>query len=194
MWWKTGTAVALTLLIAVASARAAEPARANAADTVTLKLTKANNADVEDTHWRYRRRAFYFGFYTPYVYPYYADFYPRYYYRSYAYYYPPPVVYYSTPTYNYPISLVTTATQGYADAAYGQEMLQPSADRPPPRPPQEDHLQPMKTPPTASVPLEGRSVSLPAAKPNYTYAAYGEEEKTKKENRTVATKKEPGKK
>jgi hypothetical protein len=58
-----------------------------------------------------------------------------------------------------------------------------------------EEAKPMKTPPAASVPLEGRSVSLPTAKPTYAYAAYGEEEKTtKKDDRTVASKKEPAKK
>jgi hypothetical protein len=58
-----------------------------------------------------------------------------------------------------------------------------------------EEAKPMKTPPVNSVPLEGRSVSLPAAKPKYTFTAYGEEGRTtKKDDRTVASKKEPAKK
>jgi hypothetical protein len=214
MWWKTGTTVALTVLIGAATCRAAEPARGNAGDTMTLKLTKGNDGDVEDAHWRhYRHRAYYFNYYTPYAYSYY---YPRYYYRPYVYYYPPPVFYYSTPAYYYPISLSATLATTLANVQPDRATLSTQAQttQPPPRPPQEDAVgypynggpnapppmpkeeaKPMKTPPVNSVPLEGRSVSLPAAKPKYTYAGYGEEEKTtKKDDRTVSSKKEPAKK
>jgi hypothetical protein len=210
MCWKAGTAVALTLLIGVATARAGEPARGNAADTMTLKLTKANDGDVEDAHWRhYHHRAYYYGFYRPYFYSYY---YPRYFYRPYVYSYAP-LFYYSTPAYYYPISLSVTVARTFADVRPDRATLstQPQTNQPPPRPPEEDAVgfpydggpkapptsdeaKPMKTPPVNSVPLEGRSVSLPAAKPKYNYAAYGEDEKTKKDDRTVASKKEPGKK
>jgi hypothetical protein len=207
MSWKVGVSIALTLLIGVAAARAADPVRGG--DTMTLKLTKATDAEVDDVHWRHHHhRGFSVGFYTPSVYSYY---YPRYYYRPYVYYYPSPVYYYATPAYYYPISL--SAASITADAPPDRAILstKPSANQPPPRPPQEDavgfpydggpkspaplpadEVKPMKTPYT--VPLEGRSVSLPAAKAKYTYAAYGEEEKTKKDDRTVAVKKEQGKK
>jgi hypothetical protein len=208
MGWKTGTMVALTLLLGAAMCRAAEPGRGGTSDTMTLKLTKGNDGDVEDTHWwRHRYRSYYYSYYSPYVYSYY---YPRYYYRPYVYSCAPPVVYYSGPAYCYPISLSVSVARMFADVQPDRATLstQPPAERPPPQedavgfpydggpksppplPPEE--TKPLRTPNT--VPLEGRSVSLPAAKPKYTYAAYGADEKTKKDDRTVASKKEPGKK
>jgi hypothetical protein len=232
MWWKAGTTVALTLLVGVATVGAGEPARGDAGDTMTLKLTRGTDAEVEDAHWRHHHhRAFYSSYFTPYAYSYYYPSYSYYYpyrsyyyptyssnygyrsYRPYASYYTPPVIYYSTPAYCYPISLSATLATTFANAQRDRAPTATQDNQPPPRPPQEDAVgypydggpkppvplpsdgaKPMKTPPAVSVPLEGRSVSLPAPKPKYTYTAFGEEQDTGKEDRSVASKKQPTKK
>jgi hypothetical protein len=217
MRWKLAAAFAIALFAW------ADPALAG--DTFNLKLTKDNDAVDQQAHWRHRWwHHGYYGFYGPYrsfnYYPRpyrYAYWYPRAYFAPYVYYSYPAYYYsYATPYGYYSVSLGATATP-YAAANGGSATfrVQPptDVDLPPPRPYQEDSFQydggpskapptpreeaaPLKSPPVNSVPLEGRSVSLPAGKAKYTYAAYGEEPTQSKagEDRAVTVKKDQGKK
>jgi hypothetical protein len=217
MRWKFAAAFVLALFVW------AGPALAG--DTFNLKLTKDNDAVDQQAHWRHRwwHRGYY-GFYAPYhrSFNYYpraygwAYWYPRTYLSPYAYYSSPAYYYsYATPNSYYAVNLGATATPYVApNGGAATFRVQPptEVDLPPPRPYQEDSFPydsgpskpptpreeaaPLKSPPVNSVPLEGRSVSLPAAKAKYTYTAYGEEPtriKTR-EDRAVTVKKEQGNK
>jgi len=138
--------------------------------------------------------AFGLGYYRPYYYS--SDYYyPSYYYSAPSYYYSaPPVYYYSAPS--CPIG-VSVTTQPYS------ETLSLPSDSSGPRPtmpaiPQGEALQgdgsypydggprapvpipraepaPIRVPSPATVPLEGRVVSMPAQPSKFAYPAYGEE-------------------
>lgn len=109
----------------------------------------------------------------------------------YSYSYTPSVIYYSAAA--YPTGLAGNGAMPYADPAARSGRPDPQT-MPPPRPLQEDkgiypynggpqNPVPMpkadpdsiRAPRQPSVPLEGRSVSVPGKKSQYTYQAYGED-------------------
>jgi hypothetical protein len=147
---------------------------------------------------RFRFNPFFFGFGSPFwggYYPYYGGgYYPGY--NSYSSYYDPYYAYsYPTTVYapavNYQIIDPSTTTMPYSDGV---------SDGPPPRtrprgpgytpspdgtypydggprnpvPMPKEATDPTATPPSSSVPQEGRTVSRTVAKSKYTFAAYGE--------------------
>jgi hypothetical protein len=166
----------------------------------TLELTPQN--DAQNVEAWYRPHRYYWphaGFYyRPYAYSYYRPYYPSFYFsigRPYypAYYVAPPAYYYPAPLYfYYPVGLNGTIGSATSPAILrsgpsGVENLplptpvpgQPAPGTYPydggpanPVPP----AKPENKPPNATMPLEGRTVSVPApATSKYTYPAYGEE-------------------
>jgi hypothetical protein len=191
------------LLMATASARAGDTVRLDLkkGDAVTTKLNfdgkDVGTFDVHSGHRYHHHYGFYGSFYGGY-YPRFYGYYPRYYYPAFSfsiyrpvYYYPRSVVIYSDP-FLCPIGGNTLSTPPATNLRNGPGSGGADETLPPPRPAPADGTFPYDGGPknpvpipkansepasAPTVPLEGRSVSLPARPAKVTYPAYGETQK-----------------
>jgi hypothetical protein len=224
--WAVGVLAAAGMLLAAASARAADNVMllkmgSKTEAPATTLAWDGKDADTVDAAYRYGGYRYhgggfhyhgggygyyhggyrYHSFYRPYYYGYYPRYYyPRYYtpgiyfslgiYRPY-YYYAPPVYYYSYPIYPIGASVTTMPYAITLNLGRSAPTLQtdPAAPPLPPVPAEGTYpydggpanpvpmprAEPAPTSAPATVPLEGRAVSLPLKPAKPTYPAYGEE-------------------